>query len=148
MQCQIGCFDRIHMFSRDCIWLSMLIPYCAAAIHSSLRPAPDLLRRVSQLSHVNGATGGSNIPSPPGRHVALEVERLAANRRWLIRSPAPPSWVRESVAVPLSKTPHPDCSWRAGCRLAWFTPPSVCECVNVWMNGCKSIWIKASAKSK
>ena len=28
------------------------------------------------------------------------------------------------------KTPHPDCSWRAGCRPTWLTPPSVCECVN------------------
>ena len=32
----------------------------------------------------------------------------------------------------LSKTHHPDCSWRAGCRLAWSTPPS---CVNVCMKG-------------
>ena len=36
-----------------------------------------------------------------------------------------------------SKTPHPDCSWWAGCRPAWLT-----WCVNVWMNGCKALWIK------
>ena len=29
----------------------------------------------------------------------------------------------------LSKAPNPNCSRRAGCRLAWLTPPSVCESV-------------------
>jgi hypothetical protein len=32
--------------------------------------------------------------------------------------------------VSLSTTLHPNCSRRAGCRSAWLTPPSVCECVH------------------
>ena len=39
------------------------------------------------------------------------------------------------VEVSLSKTPNPNCSWRAGCLPAWLTPPSVRLCVNVCMNG-------------
>ena len=49
----------------------------------------------------------------------------------LVRSPAPPSL---SVEVSMSKAPNPDCSPRAGWRLAWLTPPSVCECVYDWVN--------------
>ena len=32
----------------------------------------------------------------------------------------------------LSKTTNPNCCRRAGCRLAWLIPPSVCECVYGW----------------
>ena len=39
----------------------------------------------------------------------------------LVRSPDP-------RLLFLSKTPHANCSRRAGCRLAWLTTPSVCEC--------------------
>ena len=34
-----------------------------------------------------------------------------------------------SVEVSLSETPHRDRSRPDGCRPAWPTPPSVCECV-------------------
>ena len=43
-----------------------------------------------------------------------------------------------SVEMSLSKTPPPDCSRRAGCRLATLTQPLMCECA--------SLWIKVSAK--
>ena len=47
------------------------------------------------------------------------------------------------VDVSLSKTLNPNCSWRAGCRLhGWFCR----RCVNVCINWCKSLRIKASAK--
>ena len=48
--------------------------------------------------------------------------RSGLTGRLLVQCPA-------SVGMSLSKTPKPFCSKRAGCRLAWMTPPSVCECV-------------------
>ena len=44
----------------------------------------------------------------------------------------------------MSKAPNPNCSRRAGWRLAWSTPPSVCECVNEWVNVrqyCNVLWM-------
>ena len=43
----------------------------------------------------------------------------------------------------MSETPHPDCSWRAGCRPLALTPLSVCECVHEWENVrqfCKALY--------
>ena len=55
--------------------------------------------------------------------MAQEVERVGwSPGRLLVWSP--------SVEVSLSKTPHPNCCRRAGCRPAWLTPLSVCECVH------------------
>ena len=42
---------------------------------------------------------------------------------------AEPTLWDQSVEVSLSKTPHPHCSKRAGCRCVGLTPPLVCECV-------------------
>ena len=39
-----------------------------------------------------------------------------------------------SVELSLNKTPHPHCSWLAGCPIAWLTLLSVCECVHEWVN--------------
>ena len=88
------------------------------------------------FSTIHGMKGGS---STGGRAGWLVTARL------IVRSPAPPS---SSVEVSLSKTPHPNCR-RAGCRLAWWTAPSVFECVHQWANVrqyCKALWMKALYK--
>ena len=51
----------------------------------------------------------------------------------------------------LSETPTPNCSRRAGCRLAWLMPSSVCDYVHEWVNVrqyCKAFWIKALYKCR
>ena len=47
--------------------------------------------------------------------LAQEVEQLSCDRK--VASP--------QFDVSLSKTLNPHCSWKAGCRLAWVTLPSV-----------------------
>ena len=84
-------------------------------------------KRVSQLQHIGGMWLRRYSRLAGYRKVASSI---------LVSS--------SSVDVSLSETPHPDCSWRAVCRPAWLTPPSVCECVQESVKVgqyCKGLWV-------
>ena len=122
---------RRHMLNMICMCIRAWKPDPTPTGHDSV-PYPTSLVGLGQIFRNDARVRVGLVHISAIRHwswrcffvyvrvgLAQEVEQLSCKRKVgsLI------------VDVSLSKTLNPNCSWRACCRLARFTLPSVCQCV-------------------
>ena len=112
-------------------WLCIIVqtPLCTPAGTST-----------GMASHGEAGWAGAPTAHWPtaGRHGAQEVERGGlVTGRLLVRSPGSP----ERRGVPGKRRRTLTAPDELGCRLAWLTPPSVCDCAHERLNGsiCKAL---------
>ena len=121
--------------------LFMSTPWCCASLSTSL-PLPAssyvstrLSPSLANLLIYTASPPASFYRSFMGRLSSQGTAGCLVTERLLIPSPAPLCCVSRCPWATVSQTPHPNCSRWAHDRLAWLSPPAVCEGVYELLQG-------------